>query len=85
MVGTDNVTFTDTSATYDTKNVGTGKTITVSGIALGGAQADDYSLTNTSALTTERLRRWPSLSLPPRPTRSMTARPPTWCRLAQGV
>jgi hypothetical protein len=35
---------TDTSGTYDTKDVGTGKTVTVTGLSLTGAQASDYSV-----------------------------------------
>ena len=41
-----------TSATFDTANVGTGKTVTVSGITLGGAAAGNYTLASTTATTT---------------------------------
>ena len=41
----DTVSLNDpTSGTYDTKDVGTGKTITVMGLAISGAQAGDYTL-----------------------------------------
>ncbi|NCI49459.1 T9SS type A sorting domain-containing protein [Sediminibacterium roseum] len=44
----DAVTVSGT-ATYDTKEIGTGKTITVNGFALAGAQKDNYNLTTTTA------------------------------------
>ena len=37
-----------TPGTYDTKDVGTGKSVSVSGLTLTGADADDYSLSTTS-------------------------------------
>ena len=41
----DTVALNDpTSGTYDTKDVGTGKTITVMGLSISGAQAGDYTL-----------------------------------------
>src|SRR5207249_2024352 len=44
--------FTDSygSATFDTKNVGTGKTVSVSGISISGADAGNYTF-NTTAST----------------------------------
>ncbi len=39
------IASTGYSAIFDTKNVGTGKTVTVSGLALAGAAAGNYSLT----------------------------------------
>ena len=41
-----------TTARFDTKNVGTGKMVSVSGIALTGADAGNYSLTATTTTTT---------------------------------
>src|SRR5207253_2894760 len=43
----DTVTLTSTGATgtFASKDVGTGITVTVSGLTLGGAQAGDYTLT----------------------------------------
>ena len=35
-------------ATFDDANVGTGKTVTATGLALGGADAGNYTLTNTT-------------------------------------
>jgi hypothetical protein len=52
IVGSDAITFSTTSASFDTKDVGTGKVVTVSGIGLGGADAGNYSLQNTSLSTT---------------------------------
>jgi len=40
------------TANYDNKLIGTGKTITVNTFVLGGADAGNYSLTTTSAITT---------------------------------
>src|SRR5581483_5158125 len=49
-----NDVFTDsyTSATFADKNVGTGKTVSVSGISIAGIDAGNYNLTNTTAATT---------------------------------
>jgi filamentous hemagglutinin family protein len=51
IVGGDAVTFGGT-ATFSDKNVGSNKTVGVTGIALGGADAVNYLLTNTSTTTT---------------------------------
>ncbi len=40
------------SATFDTKDVGVGKIVSVTGIVLTGADAGNYTLSNTSASTT---------------------------------
>ena len=45
------MTDSDTSATFADKNVGTGKTVTVSGITISGADAGNYTF-NASATTT---------------------------------
>jgi len=45
------VTFSET-ASFSDKRAGTGKTVTVGGIALGEADAGNYSLTATTATTT---------------------------------
>ncbi|WP_433706225.1 YDG domain-containing protein [Paraburkholderia sacchari] len=52
VIAGDNVTFSQTSANFGTKDVGTGKLVTVLGIAEGGADASNYTFTNTSATTT---------------------------------
>ena len=50
VVGSDSVSLNDpTLGNYDTKNVGTGKTVTVTGVALTGAAAANYVLASTSA------------------------------------
>src|SRR5207237_185847 len=48
----DTVTCAAASAVFDTASVGTGKTVTATGLALGGADAANYSLTSTTATTT---------------------------------
>jgi hypothetical protein len=48
-IGGDDVSATYTTADFDTKDVGTGKTVTVSGIALAGLDAPNYNLAATSA------------------------------------
>ena len=48
----DAVTLSDTSASFADANAGLGKTVTVTGIALGGADAADYNLLSTTASTT---------------------------------
>ncbi len=52
VVDGDTVTASAGSYIYDTADVGEGKTITASGIALGGADAGNYSLESTSVTTT---------------------------------
>ena len=48
----DNVTATYTSAAFDDKNVGDGKNVSVTGIALSGPDAGKYVLLNSTASTT---------------------------------
>ena len=48
----DAVTATYTSATFADKNVGTDKTVVVTGIAILGDDADNYALNDTSTTTT---------------------------------
>jgi len=48
----DDVTAAYTSATFADEDVGVGKTVTVSGITIGGADAGNYNLLNTSASAT---------------------------------
>ena len=52
IVTNDIVTFANTSATFDSKNVGTGKAVDISGINIGGTDAGNYALQNTTASTT---------------------------------
>jgi hypothetical protein len=51
VVGTDDVSYVGGTATFDTKNVGTGKTVTATGLSLSGAAAGNYTV-NTTAMTT---------------------------------
>ncbi len=50
-IGGDDVVATDT-ATFDTKDVGPNKTVTVDGISLIGTDSGNYSLSDTSTTTT---------------------------------
>ncbi|MEA3105851.1 MAG: hypothetical protein QOI88_456, partial [Gammaproteobacteria bacterium] len=43
--GGDDLTATATNATFDTKQAGTGKSVTIGGVVLGGADAGNYILT----------------------------------------
>src|SRR5439155_23960676 len=47
----DDVTSSYTSAAFADKNVGTGKAVSVSGISISGADANNYNLANTTAAT----------------------------------
>ena len=50
VLGSDTVNLNNpTSGTYDTKNVGTGKTVTVTGLSISGTDAANYVLASTSA------------------------------------
>jgi hypothetical protein len=51
-------TDSDTSASFSNKNVGTGKTVTVSGINISGPAAGNYTF-NTTAATTANITRAP--------------------------
>ena len=48
----DTVTLSYTNAAFADKNAGIAKTVNVSGISLGGADAGEYNLANTTASTT---------------------------------
>jgi len=45
----DSVSLSGGSATFDSKNVGTAKTVTFAGFSLTGDDATNYSLANTTA------------------------------------
>ena len=51
VIAGDTVNYTGGSATFNNKNVGTGKTVTGTGLGLTGADAGNYSV-NTTAVTT---------------------------------
>jgi len=48
-LGVDVVTITKTLAEFDTKDFGTGKTVNVTGIAISGADAGNYTITSSTA------------------------------------
>jgi len=54
-LGSDVVTDSDTAATFATKTVGNGKTVSVTGISISGTDAVNYSLQNTTANTTANI------------------------------
>ncbi|MEY2428394.1 MAG: hypothetical protein QOJ40_1279 [Verrucomicrobiota bacterium] len=50
VVGGDTVNLNNpSSGTYDTRNIGTGKTVNVSGLAISGPASTNYTLSSTSA------------------------------------
>ena len=51
LVTNDVVTVSNTGATFDTKNVGTAKTVTLAGVAIAGADKDNYTIANTATDT----------------------------------
>ena len=51
-VSGDALTIGNTGASFGGKNAGTGKTVSVSGIGISGADAGNYTLQNTTAATT---------------------------------
>ena len=52
MVAGDTLTLASASGSFDDKNAGTGKTVNVSGLSLTGADAANYTLADTTAITT---------------------------------
>jgi hypothetical protein len=50
-IGSDQLTIGSATASFADKNVGTGKTVTVSGLTLGGADAGDYVLAGNTSTT----------------------------------
>jgi len=59
QVSGDNVSYVGGTATFDTKNIGTGKTVTAAGLSLSGADAGNYTVnttaTNTADITAKAL------------------------------
>jgi len=51
VISPDDVNLSGGTANYNNKNVGTGKTVTLSGMSLAGAQKDNYSLTSVATTT----------------------------------
>jgi len=58
-VAADALTDSYASATFANKNVGNNKTVTVSGIAISGADAGNYALSSTTATTTASIAKRP--------------------------
>ena len=54
-ISSDDVTDAYTNAVFTDKNVGTGKTVNVSGISISGDDAGNYNLLNTTATTTANI------------------------------
>lgn len=61
-IGGDALTFSHTGANFADKNVGAGKTVTVSGITLGGTDAGNYTLASATATTTADITRLDSVT-----------------------
>jgi hypothetical protein len=61
VVAGDGVSLTGGTATFDTKEVGTNKTVTGVGFALGGAGKDNYSLASTTLTTAASITAWTAL------------------------
>src|ERR1019366_9187069 len=55
VIGSDDVSLTVGSASFDDKNVGNGKTVTASGLALSGGAATNYILGSSTATTTANI------------------------------
>jgi hypothetical protein len=51
----DVISITNSSATFTDKNIGNGKTVTISGISKSGTDAGNYTLASTSATTTANI------------------------------
>jgi len=49
IIGGDTVTFSNTAASFTDENVGTNKTVSVTGITIAGTDAGNYTLTATTA------------------------------------
>ena len=60
MVGGDSLTVATATGSFTDKNAANGKTVNVSGIALGGTDAGNYTLVNSTASTTCLLYTSPS-------------------------
>ncbi|MEP9360095.1 YDG domain-containing protein [Sphingomonas sp. KR3-1] len=57
MIAGDVLTVASASGSFADKNAGTGKTVNISGLALGGADAGNYVLTSTSATASADIAR----------------------------
>ena len=75
-VAGDVFTDADTSATFSDKNVGTDKTVSVSGIAITGTDAGNYTLAGTTLTTSANITPRTLTVAPPASTKPTTAPPP---------
>ena len=57
LFGDDELNLVSASGTFENKNAGTGKTVTISGLTLGGADANNYILANDSLTSTADIER----------------------------
>ena len=51
----DTVTFTPTTATFNNKNVGTNKAVSITGVQLGGTDGNNYALTSNTGSATANI------------------------------
>jgi filamentous hemagglutinin family protein len=59
MITDDHLNVTSASGAFVDKNAGSGKTVNISGITLGGADAGNYALSSTAANTTADINKAP--------------------------
>ena len=59
VVGSDNFTRSAASANFSDKNVANSKTVTATGITLGGSAAGNYTLSAMTATTTANITQRP--------------------------
>lgn len=52
-IGGDDVSYVGGTAAFDSRNVGTGKTVTVTGLSLSGADAANYTVNDTAIATAD--------------------------------
>jgi hypothetical protein len=67
-IGSDDVTIATASGNFADKNVGSGKTVNLTGITLGGSAAGNYQLTSTTASTSADITRLNSVTWTGGPT-----------------
>src|SRR5258708_26912709 len=53
VLGTDLVSYVGGTASFDTKNVGIGKTVTATGLSLWGDDAGNYTVNSTTTTTAD--------------------------------
>ncbi|WP_163364873.1 YDG domain-containing protein, partial [Escherichia coli] len=55
VVAGDNLTVATSTGNFSDKNVGTGKTVNITGLTLGGTDAGNYTLASSTASTTANI------------------------------